>query len=98
MGAKAGIGIGAAAAVAGVIAAVVFCTVRRRQRRAVQSTSYLKQLQISDPMPGSGRSYAGDSAHSPGQRSQFEMGLTELESRSRRYEDMLPREKPRYVV
>jgi len=98
IGAKAGIGVGVAAVAAAVVAAAVFCVVRRRQRKADQSAGYLKQIQISDPLPGSGRTYAGDndmdSQHSP----RLGTAQSELETSSRRYEDMLPREKPRYVV
>ncbi|KAK1762588.1 hypothetical protein QBC33DRAFT_563577 [Phialemonium atrogriseum] len=107
-GTKIGVGVGAAAAAAGIIAAAVFVLVRRRRRQADQSDGYLRQIQISQPMAGSGRSFAGGSgdggesfdggSHHGVAMSRYETGLSELEARSRRYEDMPPREKPRYIV
>jgi hypothetical protein len=44
-------------------------------------------------MPGSGRAYANDHHHQ-----QYETGLSELEMKSRRYEEMVPRQKPRHMV
>lgn len=50
-------------------------------------------LQISDPLQGSGRTFATDH-----QWADYEVQQNELESRSRRYEDMLPRQSPKNMV
>lgn len=53
----------------------------------------MNQLKISEPMPGSGRSYA-EAYHSPRYPDE---PASELEMRSRRYEDMVPRVAPTLI-
>ncbi|CAK7217713.1 hypothetical protein SCUCBS95973_003238 [Sporothrix curviconia] len=89
-GAKAGIGIGAAVGVVAVIAAIVAFVITRKHRRRDNRSPSRARLQISEPMPGAGRAYASDD------RSRFEQ--SELEMKSRRYEDMVPRHVPRNMV
>ncbi|KAJ9156038.1 hypothetical protein NKR23_g1498 [Pleurostoma richardsiae] len=88
--AKIGIGIGAAVgAVIAVILAVFLCL---RRRRAPLPRSRL--MQISDPLPGSGRNYGDGGRHN----ADYKGGMSELELRSRPYEEMVPRQKPRQMV
>jgi len=48
-------------------------------------------IKISDSSPGGGRGFGGNDQH-------YETGLSELEMKSRRYEDMIPRQQPRHMV
>lgn len=64
---------------------------RRRQNNR-NITIQTKDWKISEPMPVSGRAYGHDYSNS------YETGLSELEMKSRRYEDMLPRQVPRQMV
>ncbi|KAK2738055.1 hypothetical protein CKAH01_07433 [Colletotrichum kahawae] len=80
--AKIGIGVGAGVGVL-AIALALYLLVRRPQNRT-------RSMQISGPMLGSGRDYGI-------------VGITgknysELEMRSRRYEDMVPRQSPRRMI
>lgn len=88
MPAKVGIGIGAGAGASALIALVVVMFVRRRHQSPVPSAA--SSLKISDPMPGSGRSFANDHHNA-----QYE---GEMEFKSSRYEDLLPRTTPHYMV
>ncbi|EFX03234.1 cfem domain containing protein [Grosmannia clavigera kw1407] len=83
-GAKAGIGIGAAVAVVAVIGAIAAFMLSRKQRNRDHTGAY----KISDPTPGPGRNFAED----------HDSGMSELELKSRRYEDMVPRQVPRNMV
>ncbi len=67
----------------------ILITRRQKKRRGDGNLPY----QISEPLPGSGRTYANDHHHR-----QYEAGMSELELRSKRYEDMLPRQSPRTMV
>ncbi|CAK7268707.1 hypothetical protein SEPCBS119000_003198 [Sporothrix epigloea] len=58
---------------------------------AVALIAAIVALQISDPMPGAGRVYASDD------QGHFEPP-SELEMKSRRYEEMVPRHVPRNMV
>ena len=65
-----------------------------RNRRAKQSPSMNNRFKISHPMPNSDHAYTY--SHN---NSEYDIGGgSELESKSRRYEDMLPREEPRQMV
>ncbi|KAK0732980.1 hypothetical protein B0T26DRAFT_2343 [Lasiosphaeria miniovina] len=102
--AKIGIGVGAVLGVAALSVLAVYAILRRRQKRRQQQLPQLQQrkpgnaslhsqIKISDPLPGSGRSYAHDPHYQ-----HHENGAGELEMKSHRYEDMLPRQKPRHMV
>ncbi|KAL1891408.1 hypothetical protein Sste5346_007671 [Sporothrix stenoceras] len=90
-GAKAGIGIGAAVGAVAVIAAIVAIIITRKHKRGGNDRSPSRaHLKISDPMPGSGRVYANERGNG--------FDNSELEMKSRRYEDMVPRHVPRNMV
>jgi len=74
------VGIGAVVLIAGGI----WACLRHRQNKRDHNGFIKQHFQISDPLPGSGRSYASD-------QHDYETGLSELEMKSRRYEDMIPR-------
>ncbi|KAF4808133.1 GPI-anchored CFEM domain protein [Colletotrichum siamense] len=80
--AKIGIGVGAGVGVL-AIALALYLLVRRPQNRT-------RSMQISGPMPGSGRDY--------GIVGMTGKNYSELEMRSRRYEDMVPRQSPRRMI
>ncbi|PNH43740.1 hypothetical protein VD0004_g3813 [Verticillium dahliae] len=80
---KIGIAVGAGVGGLGILLAVFLILRRRPSKRA---------LQISDPMPGSGRDYSG------GIQYISEKNHSELEMNSRRYEDMVPRQTPRHMI
>ncbi|KLU83725.1 hypothetical protein MAPG_02776 [Magnaporthiopsis poae ATCC 64411] len=89
----AGIAIGSSAigiALIGVLVCV-FLHKRNKRRPAADGNDY--GLNISQPMPGSGRSYAGDHHNE-----KYEMSSSLDDFKSRRYEDMLPRQTPRTMV
>jgi len=91
--AKIGVGVGVTAAIAALIGAAVFFFLRRRQHS--RNIGGAKHWKISEPMPSpSQRHYDNndDFGHS------YETGLSDLEMKSRRYEDMVPRQKPRQMV
>jgi len=89
-GVKIGVGIGAAAGGIALIALVACILITRRHKNKSDPNG---GFQISEPLPGSGRSYANDHHHK-----QYRASKTELESNARRYEDMVPRQKPRTMV
>ncbi|KAK2067234.1 hypothetical protein P8C59_000992 [Phyllachora maydis] len=102
---KAGIGVGVGAAGAALIGVAIFAMARRRHTRNsglpmdngpppshYRGVETLK-AQISDPLQGSGRSFAHDPHYN-----QYETGLSDLEMRSRRYEDMVPRTSPKHLL
>jgi len=70
---------------------VAICALLRR-RQNKRNTAATKNWKISEPMPVSGRAYGHDYSNS------YETGLSDLEMKSRRYEDMLPRQVPRQMV
>lgn len=89
---KIGVGVGVTAAIAALIGAAVFFILRRRQQS--RNIGGAKHWKISEPMPSpSSRHYENDDF---GQS--YETGLSDLEMKSRRYEDMVPRQKPRQMV
>lgn len=88
--AKAGIGIGATAAVAALAGLAFWLVILQRRNKRANGFSSKHMIKISDPAPGGGRSFAGDH--------HYETGLSELEMKSRRYEDMIPRQQPRHMV
>lgn len=79
--------------------------IRRRHMKAHEkrTTAYIQQLKISEPMPGSGRDYAesnnskGYGYGSPSRPLYPREDSNELEMRSRRYEDMVPRVAPNFI-
>ncbi|KAL2186871.1 hypothetical protein L209DRAFT_683890 [Thermothelomyces heterothallicus CBS 203.75] len=83
---KIGIGIGVAAVVIG-LAAVAACFMLRK-RQATQPPKF----KISHPMPSNEYAYTNNN------HSDNDIGSSELEMKSRRYEDMLPRTEPRQMV
>ncbi|KAK4120078.1 hypothetical protein N657DRAFT_580352 [Parathielavia appendiculata] len=88
--AKIGVGVGVAAAVIAILA-LVAC-VFLRKRRARQLSARTDRFKISHPMPSDEHSYTRDN------NSNHDIGSGDLEMKSRRYEDMLPRQQPRQMV
>lgn len=70
-----------------VVAAIVAFTIGRKHKAKNGDRDHSHSYKISDPMPGSGRVFAEDHDN-----------LSELEMKSRRYEDMVPRNVPRNMV
>ncbi|KAM7205396.1 hypothetical protein V8F20_003165 [Naviculisporaceae sp. PSN 640] len=89
-GAKAGIAIGAVAGVAALAGLGFWFFIHQRRNKRANGFSSKHMIKISDPAPGGGRTFAGDH--------HYETGLSELEMKSRRYEDMIPRQQPRHMV
>ncbi|PHH71547.1 hypothetical protein CDD80_5143 [Ophiocordyceps camponoti-rufipedis] len=81
-----GIGIGVGAAVI-ALAGVVICFLLRGRKQSPRHS-----IEISKPLPGSGRAYAGR------ERNSFEKQGNDIEMTSHRYEDMVPRQQPRTMV
>lgn len=93
---KIGLGVGLTAVGAALVGGVAWFLLRRRAGNSRQNggPGQGKHWKISDPMPAhSGRAYASQD-YNPS----YETGLSELEMKSRRYEDMVPRAKPRHMV
>ncbi|KAF6795874.1 hypothetical protein CSOJ01_13343 [Colletotrichum sojae] len=86
--AKAGIGVAAGVGVL-AIGLALYLLIRRPKNRA-------RSMQISGPMPGSGRDYSG--GYSGSMIGMTSKNYSELEMRSRRYEEMIPRQSPRRVM
>ncbi|KAB5571794.1 hypothetical protein GE09DRAFT_1054034 [Coniochaeta sp. 2T2.1] len=104
VGAIVGIAVGGVGALV-VVAVLFLCRRRHLKRQHRRSAALLTQLKISEPMPGSGRSYA-DSYPSPPRYPSYPRSpdrrypdepASELEMRSRRYEDMVPRVAPKLI-
>ncbi|KAK9791653.1 putative Extracellular membrane protein CFEM domain-containing protein [Seiridium cardinale] len=125
-------GIGAGAGVALLLSAIIACYILSRKRKAKRDPSRIPTMQISRPLPGSGRQYAHDveAAKMPALSTQFSNDhpapmkavlyspstiSSQYSPRSlyapsrpsreddhdvlgRRYEDMLPRTKPRTMI
>jgi hypothetical protein len=70
------------------VAACIFL----RKRRARQAPTQMDRFQISQPMPSDEHAYTHNN------NSDYDIGSGDLEMKSRRYEDMLPREEPRQMV
>ncbi|KAM4065952.1 CFEM domain-containing protein [Hirsutella rhossiliensis] len=81
-----GIGVGVGAAVI-AIAGIVLCLLLRSRKRTPRPS-----MDISKPLPGSGRAYAGRDHNS------FEKYGNDIEMTTNRYEDMVPRQQPRTMV
>ncbi|PFH62976.1 hypothetical protein XA68_10727 [Ophiocordyceps unilateralis] len=81
-----GIGVGVGAAVVALAGLVICLMLRGRKQKPRQS------MEISKPLPGSGRAYAGR------ERNSFEKHGNDIEMTSHRYEDMVPRQQPRTMV
>lgn len=82
-----GIGVGVGAAVI-ALAGIVICILLRSRKR----TPPRQSMEISKPLPGSGRAYAGRDHNS------FEKYGNDIEMTTNRYEDMVPRQQPRTMV
>ncbi|KAK4240066.1 hypothetical protein C8A03DRAFT_31812 [Achaetomium macrosporum] len=89
--AKIGIGVGIGAAVIALLA-VTACVFLRKRRAERAAATKLDRFKISHPMPSDEHAYT----HNNG--SEYDIGSGELEMKSRRYEDMLPRQQPRQMV
>ncbi|RCI08785.1 hypothetical protein L249_4785 [Ophiocordyceps polyrhachis-furcata BCC 54312] len=81
-----GIGVGVGAAVVALAGVVICLLLRSRKQKPRQS------MEISKPLPGSGRAYAGR------ERGSFEKHGNDIEMTSHRYEDMVPRQQPRTMA
>ncbi|KAL2260245.1 hypothetical protein VTK26DRAFT_5827 [Humicola hyalothermophila] len=91
--AKIGIGIGAGAALLALLGVGAFLFFRTRRSKQVPP-SMSNRYKISHPMPNQEHAYTYNQNNS-----EYDIGASsELESKSRRYEDMLPREEPRQMV
>ncbi|KAL2149043.1 hypothetical protein VTH82DRAFT_1729 [Thermothelomyces myriococcoides] len=84
---KIGIGVGVAAAVIALAAVAACLMLRRRQAPAPP------KFKISHPMPSNEYGYTSNN-----RTSDYDIGSNELEMKSQRYEDMLPRTEPRQMV
>ncbi|EPE06945.1 cfem domain protein [Ophiostoma piceae UAMH 11346] len=73
------------------LSAIVACVITRKHKSRQQQPG-LRSYEISEPMPGAGRVYANEN------NSQGFEPVSELEMKSRRYEDMMPRHVPRNMV
>lgn len=89
--AKIGIGIGVTAVVIALLA-VAACLFLRKRRGGGQPTMPNHRYKISAPMPSSEHAYTHNNT------SEYDIGDGELEMKSHRYEDMLPRQQPRQMV
>ncbi|KAJ3511007.1 hypothetical protein NM208_g15471 [Fusarium decemcellulare] len=87
--AQIGIGIGVTVGILALLG-IAFCFWRRRNQR---NNLPRGNAAISHPMPGGGRNYASADQGSIGEKHGYD-----LEMMSHRYEDMLPRQKPRTMV
>ncbi|PHH85704.1 hypothetical protein CDD83_49 [Cordyceps sp. RAO-2017] len=81
-----GIGLGVGGAVIALASIGVGLLLRGRKRKPRPS------MEISKPLPGSGRTYGGRGANS------FEKYGNDIEMTTNRYEDMVPRQQPRTMV
>ncbi|KAL1836142.1 hypothetical protein VTJ49DRAFT_5540 [Mycothermus thermophilus] len=86
--AKIGIGVGISAVVIAMAAVFAWFMLRRRRESRPPPAS---RFNISGPMPNSEHAHTYHSNNS-------EYDIGDLEMKSRRYEDMLPREEPRQMV
>ncbi|KAL2126276.1 hypothetical protein VTI74DRAFT_1271 [Chaetomium olivicolor] len=86
--AKIGIGVGCGAAVIAILALVACIFLRKRRARELPPAG-IDRYKISQPMPSDEHAYTHNN------NSEYDIGgLSELEMKSRRYEDMLPRQQP----
>ncbi|KAL8349971.1 hypothetical protein RB601_001492 [Gaeumannomyces tritici] len=89
----AGIAIGSSAIGIALIGVLVCVFLHKRNNRRAAAEGNDIHLNISQPMPGSGRTYAGDHHNE-----KYETNSSLDDFKSRRYEDMLPRQTPRTMV
>lgn len=88
--AKIGVSIGISAAVVALLAVAV-CIFLRKKRERLAPTQ-MDRFKISHPIPNDDNAYTRDN------NSDYDIGSGgDLEMKSRRYEDMLPREEPRQM-
>jgi hypothetical protein len=85
--AKIGIGVGISAVVIGLAAVVAWFMLRRRREN--KTSARIDRFKISHPMPNSEHAQTYNNA---------EYDIGDLEMKSQRYEDMLPRTEPRQMV
>jgi hypothetical protein len=92
------------------LASVVIVLLRCRRAKPKPSYDYMNPIKISEPMPGAGRYYGHDlgapqqppSPYSPSSgtasmKDPSSTQMSELDLRSRRYEDMVPRVAPKLI-
>jgi hypothetical protein len=89
--AKIGIGVGVGAVVIAAAAGVA-CLMLRKRRESQGPPPGIDRFKISHPMPSDEHAYTHNN------NSEYDIGGGDLEMKSRRYEDMLPREEPRQMV
>ncbi|RKU46694.1 hypothetical protein DL546_008780 [Coniochaeta pulveracea] len=107
IGAIAGISAGGAAL---VLASLVILLLKCRRAKQKPSYDYMNPITISEPLPGAGRYYGQDlgapqqppSPYSPSiatasMKDPLSSQTSELDLRSRRYEDMVPRMAPKLI-
>ncbi|QUC20459.1 uncharacterized protein UV8b_04700 [Ustilaginoidea virens] len=93
--AVAGIGIGVGAAVIAVIGAIICMLLKRRKNKNGRNND---NMEISKPLPGSGRTYSSRQDNYRGGRDASFEKYNDIEMTSNRYEDMIPRTQPRTMV
>lgn len=86
-----GVGVGAVALALLAVAACVFIRNRRKQHAP---SSPGDRFKISHPMPNPEH----DNTYNRGNSADYDFDASELEAKSQRYEDMLPRQQPRQMV
>ncbi|KAG5925921.1 hypothetical protein E4U53_003200 [Claviceps sorghi] len=93
----AGIGIGVGAAVLAIAAFIVCALMKGRKEN---KGHHADKMDISKPMPGSGRTYTTrEDQYRPGRDPSLEKyGRGDIEMTANRYEDMVPRTQPRTLV
>ncbi|GAB0135253.1 hypothetical protein EsDP_00003598 [Epichloe bromicola] len=92
----AGIGIGIGAAVIAVAGIVICMLLKGRKKKATRNP---ENMDISKPLPGSGRMYPNREDNYRARRdASFEKYGPDIEMTANRYEDMLPRTQPRTMV
>ncbi|QPG98166.1 hypothetical protein C2857_007327 [Epichloe festucae Fl1] len=92
----AGIGIGIGAAVIAVAGIVICMLLKGRKKKATRKP---ENMDISKPLPGSGRMYPKREDNYRARRdASFEKYGPDIEMTANRYEDMLPRTQPRTMV
>lgn len=92
----AGIGIGIGAAVIAIAGIVIFMLLKGRKSKAGRHPD---NMEISKPLPGSGRMYPNrENNHRGGRDGSLEKYGHDIEMMTNRYEDMVPRTQPRTLV
>ncbi|KAG6000172.1 hypothetical protein E4U21_005752 [Claviceps maximensis] len=92
----AGIGTGIGAAVLAIAGFIVCALMKSRKKNSGHRTD---KIEISKPMPGSGRTYpTREDQYRAGPDASFEKYGPDIEMTANRYEDMVPRTQPRTMV